>query len=45
MAAVGNGRLEGSEPSVGETTRLRQIATGERTADDVLTEILAKYRR
>lgn len=44
-AAVGSARLEGVELSAGDQYRLNQVAAGERSADDAVSEILAKYRR
>ncbi|WP_018634795.1 type II toxin-antitoxin system antitoxin SocA domain-containing protein [Parafrankia elaeagni] len=44
-AAVGSARLEGYTFSDEDKDRLRQVASGERTADDAVAEILARYRR
>lgn len=44
-AAVGSARLEGAELSAGDQHRLKQVTTGERSADDAVAEILAAYRR
>lgn len=43
-AAVGNARLAGHEFSAETQELLRQVASGERTADDAVAELLAPYR-
>ncbi|WP_163552204.1 type II toxin-antitoxin system antitoxin SocA domain-containing protein [Candidatus Frankia alpina] len=42
-AAVGNARLEGYELSASTAKQLSGIAAGERSADDVVREVLARY--
>lgn len=44
-AAVGNAKLEGHEFGPDALHRLRQVANGERTANDAVSEVLDRYRK